>query len=568
MNRLNIIRAYDSRNAQADLLTQGLQASGEQVKVFNLELQSVKMMIKEIDLPTDVIHYHNASLVAPQFSDVYVEMSSPSAVFIQYNTSDLRTRTEAIRLNPYANLIDYQDETITNRLQRLSQRFPACIVNDYEAAGYAAKYHSRVYIVPYALDLKSISLLPTPQTRSDIPLKIIHPCANNTKGTEFVELILNRLQNEGYCFDYEKVENFSHTDTLKKMQQADIIIDQLLHGSYGIVSIEAMALRKPVISHIRNDLIYKYNPAPPVISANPATLYHKLIPLLEDSGIRESIGEAGRKFVDAHHAIDTVINKLLWAYQNELKYRQNSSLSDQKAIFDLISGKLVGMEGYIKMFYTGGGISNNPSYNSPNYNSPSYNSPNKQNERTNIGLTFNTGRSSDKQHEQTIPPATPTVSPTKSVHISSKQISKKPVGQNLFCSIKVRYLSSTRYFVKKRKKNRTFTYFSFDLSKLPKSAIITKADIILPIMLKKKQKVSIVQVNRKLSQKRTKGKPLIILPKRIELLSIKSVSTISKWRCTELVKYWHRNHLKNNGVLISNRLWKKPKLVVHFHKKC
>jgi hypothetical protein len=605
MNRLNIIRAYDSRNAQANLLTKGLQASGEQVVSCNLELQSVKEKIEESALLPDVIHYHNASLVASQLSDVYVETNHPYATFIHYETSELRTRTEAIRFNPYANLVEYQDETVTNRLQQLAQLFPACIVKDYEAAGYAAKYHSRVYIVPYAIDLKWISPVLASPTRSDTPLKIIHPIANESKGTEFIELVMNRLWKEGYQFEYERIENFSHTDTLRKMQEADIIIDQLLHGSYGIVSIEAMALGKPVISHLRKDLKSTYDPTIPVISANPATLYCNLIPLLEDAGIRESAGKAGCKFVEEHHHSDAVINKLMWAYRNEIEYRQNSSLSDQRMIFDLMSGKLVEWEGTINI---SGGMNNNspdynspdynspdynspnynsPNYNSPNYNSPNYNSPDKHNVQTNISSTIGTtdvlqvdngainfkggkhNSTPNKQNEQTIPPSNQTVTPTKSIHvIGSKQISKKPVVRNPFCSTKVRCFHPNRYYVTRKSSNKSSTYFSFNLSKLPKSSVITKAGIILPIIVKKKHKVSIVRINRKSSQKRTKGIPPIVLPKRIDQLSIKSVSRISNWKCTELVKRWHRNHSKNNGVLISKRLWKKPKLVVHFYKKC
>lgn len=585
---MNIIRAYDSRNAQADLLTKGLQASGEQVVFCNLELQSVKEKIEESGLLPDVIHYHNASLVAAKLSDVYVETNRPYATFIHYDTSELRTRTEAIRFNPYANLVEYQDDTVTSRLQQLAQLFPACIVKDYEAASYAAKYHSRVYIVPYALDLKYISPILASPTRTDTPLKITHPCANDSKGTEFIELVMNRLWKEGYHFEYERIENFSHTDTLRKMQESDIIIDQLLHGSYGIVSIEAMALGKPVISHLRKDLKSTYDPTIPVISANPATLYCNLIPLLEDAGIRESTGEAGRKFVEEHHHSDAVKNKLIWAYRNEIEYRQNSSLSDQRVIFDLMSGKLVEWEEDTRTINIPDGLNNNsPDYNSPNYNSPNYNSPDKHNVQTNIGskigttdvlkvdngtINFKGGTNNsnpNKQKEQTIPPSIQTVKPTKSIRvIVSKQISKKPVVRNPFCSTKVRCFHPSRYYVKRKSPNKSSTYFSFNLSKLPKSSVITKAVIILPIIVKKKHKVSIVRINRKSSQKRTKDIPPIILPKRIDRLSIKSVSRISNWKCTELVKRWHQNHSKNDGVVISKRLWKKPKLVVHFYKKC
>ncbi|BBH25011.1 hypothetical protein Back11_63560 [Paenibacillus baekrokdamisoli] len=481
---MKVIHAYEKGNSQAGLLVKKLQISGHQVESYEMDVPVSKERITA-SLPAEVIHLHNSSFVAAHLTDVYVETNNRIATFIHYETSDLRTEKDAIRFNPYAKLgLTFQDAHVTNNLNLLSPLYPACIVKDVEAVAYAAKVHNRVYVVPHAIDLDAITILPSTKGSNSLPL-ILHLLTNDSKGTDYIEEVIDRLQKEGYQFEYRRIENTSHEDALRQMQQGDIIIDHLLRGSYGVVSIEAMALGKPAISYIREDLKSRYDPSLPVISANPATLYQKLIPLIKDAELRVRIGKAGREYVEQHHHVSAVINKLVEAYRAEIEYLLNPPQSEQPTIVDTITGN-----------------------------------------------TLVNGENRTIEHD-TMTRATQT-----------------------------RHLQPNRYYTRKRAKNRSNSYFSFNMAEIPLSATITKAVIVLPVMLNKKQIVSVVRIKRDWNSKKAKRKLPIVFPRQFGKLSTLNRTSVLHWDCTELVRRWHRNGLKNHGIRISRKLRTHPELMI------
>jgi hypothetical protein len=87
------------------------------------------------------------------------------------------------------------------------------------------------------------------------PLTFLHcPTKRNLKGTSHIIQAIKELKDEGYNLRLRICEKQPHEAILKAMQEADVVIDQLLLGWYGMVSVEAWALGKPVICYIRPDL--------------------------------------------------------------------------------------------------------------------------------------------------------------------------------------------------------------------------------------------------------------------------------------------------------------------------
>ena len=72
-------------------------------------------------------------------------------------------------------------------------------------------------------------------------------------------------------------------------------------GTYARLSIEAMALGKPVFCYLRKDL-YKYNPIwnhCPIINVNPETLEKFLQEFIKkNKKDKQKIGKDGRKFIE------------------------------------------------------------------------------------------------------------------------------------------------------------------------------------------------------------------------------------------------------------------------------
>lgn len=466
---MRIIQAYDNGNSQAERLTQALQDLGGEVLQLTPDSQSIESFLAA-NPNADAIHWYNAAAVASRLSEIVDSGGAGSGAFIHYDTSEIRTREEAVRKNPFPHLDEsFDDEAVTDRLQLLSHYFHACIVKDPEAAEYAAKHHGRVYIVPYAIDLRTIGPV-APSGRAKARPLIVHPRTGPHKGSDSVEYVIHRLRNDGYQFDYEPIENVSHAEALDAMRRADIVIDQLLHGAYGIVSVEAMALGKPVLSHIREDLKHAYDPELPVVSANPATLYRRLVELLDNAELREQLGRDGRAYVERQHHIDAVIQRLIGVYEAE-------------------------------------------------------------------GIQV------------------PQIQPAQPV----KQVKQSRPTRK-------RSLQPNRFYVKQKNKRKSETYFSFDLSKLPSSSI-TKAYIRLPVTVEKQKRIAVHLIRRKWNVEQAKKSAPAVSLKSCFTVRAKKKRRTYLWKCTKIVKRWHRKNNKNHGVRISVCLKKKPQLIVKYRPK-
>src|ERR1700730_2509917 len=83
--------------------------------------------------------------------------------------------------------------------------------------------------------------LAPPSGRSS-PLVVHAPSNRNKKGTEDVIRACAALP-----VDLDIVEGVTHTEARQRYAAADIIVDQLKVGWYGVFAIEAMAMGKPVV---------------------------------------------------------------------------------------------------------------------------------------------------------------------------------------------------------------------------------------------------------------------------------------------------------------------------------
>lgn len=135
---------------------------------------------------------------------------------------------------------------------------------------------------------------------------ILHaPSDRNIKGTRYVLEAVRRLQLKGLPIKLQLVENTGHQEMKELIENADIVIDQLLVGWYGGFAVEAMALAKPVISYIRKeDIEFVPNEMAkdlPIISSTIETLDNVLENEIFDTQHMLMIGEKGRAYVEKWH---------------------------------------------------------------------------------------------------------------------------------------------------------------------------------------------------------------------------------------------------------------------------
>ncbi|MDQ0255329.1 glycosyltransferase involved in cell wall biosynthesis [Evansella vedderi] len=146
------------------------------------------------------------------------------------------------------------------------------IVADQELLPYAKDYYKHVHVICQAIPLEDFEPI-YPEVTNRIPLIVHAPSHYRVKGSKFVMDAIKRLYRNGYSFRCNLVSKLPHDELMEVYRQADIIIDQLRIGSFGVASLEGMASGKPVICYIRKDLIYKYPQELPIVNATPKSIY-------------------------------------------------------------------------------------------------------------------------------------------------------------------------------------------------------------------------------------------------------------------------------------------------------
>lgn len=169
-------------------------------------------------------------------------------------------------------------------------------------------------ILPLAIDIDMFDFCPKKPNYKE--LIFLHcPTDRTAKKSDEIEAALNKLRDEGYSFKYNCVEHVTHDQLLKEYKEADVVIDQL-NSWYGTVSVEAMAIGRPVICGIyRHYTMYDERfKELPIIPADVNSIYSVIKNILDGKVDLESIGEKSRKFVEDIHSLNKVTSQLVDIY--------------------------------------------------------------------------------------------------------------------------------------------------------------------------------------------------------------------------------------------------------------
>lgn len=274
-----------------------------------------KQFFKKAVRKYDLFHFHFGETFSADKSDLKELKNMGKKLVVHHNGSDARMLSVARSCNnPYAVVKDtWPEEKVRANLQRLSSYIDHAIINDEELTPHVQPYYKHVHVIPYTIDVKQIQ--PVYARPVSDPLIVHAPSHREIKGTEFVLAAVERLRKEGHRFRFQLVENLPHSKVLQLYKEASIVIDQLRIGTYANLSMEMMALGKPVICYIRADLLKKFPSKLPLVNANPDTIYDVLKNVLRRPEEWEEIGIAGRKYVEDVHSYEAVAPRLIEVYK-------------------------------------------------------------------------------------------------------------------------------------------------------------------------------------------------------------------------------------------------------------
>jgi glycosyltransferase involved in cell wall biosynthesis len=102
---------------------------------------------------------------------------------------------------------------------------------------------------------------------------------------------------------------------VRALADADIVVEKLLGGDAGVISLEAMALGKVAVARIRDE-VRTAHPEMPVVSADPGTIGDVIAKLVASSKLRAEIGERGKVYGEREHSGDAAAARIEEIYDS------------------------------------------------------------------------------------------------------------------------------------------------------------------------------------------------------------------------------------------------------------
>jgi hypothetical protein len=246
----------------------------------------------------DVFHFHAGLTLAPRRVTLPLLRSRGKGVVFQSWGSDLRGRSAAE--------VSYLRDA------------GAVIVGSYLTRRLAPRGRWPAYdVVPPALVLDDWEPSPTEPGET---LRIAHaPSKRAVKGTETVLAAVESLRAKGASVELDLIEGVPNAEARLRYAAADVVVDQLRIGWYGMFAIESMALAKPIVVHLDEQAAAETEEAfgleLPLVRAEESSLEDVLAGLVEKREELPALGRRSREYVERVHAHTAVAQRVLEIYE-------------------------------------------------------------------------------------------------------------------------------------------------------------------------------------------------------------------------------------------------------------
>jgi hypothetical protein len=180
------------------------------------------------------------------------------------------------------------------------------------------KYAPNAVWIPSPINLNDIDQAITNGKKEPNKItKVAHyPFYENYPGYDYYTEALSSLQREKVCI-VVKILRRPHSETLKALVGCDIVLGKILPevGWFGKFELEGMALGKPVVAYVSDDLYDSYSP--PIYRTSETNFKKDLKDLIENITERQRLAVEGRRYVKKNHNVDTICHSIEQVY-NEI----------------------------------------------------------------------------------------------------------------------------------------------------------------------------------------------------------------------------------------------------------
>ena len=239
------------------------------------------------------------------FSDLQELRARGKKIIFLFIGSDVRW-IDAFRQefpgNPYPGSFE-EDWKRKFRLLRMGELYSSSV---FSVPDQSSLFIRGYYYMFMPVQIENIRNVQPGRTRP----RVIHaPSKRDIKGTALILEAVETLKAEGVEFDFEVLEGVSNKTVLSKLEDADILVDQLYLNGPATVATEAMAAGCAVATKYIRDLdITKDAPICYVDYTNILPNLRKLILNLE---YRKSLAARGREFVAKNNSVMSIVEKMV-----------------------------------------------------------------------------------------------------------------------------------------------------------------------------------------------------------------------------------------------------------------
>ncbi|GCL72380.1 glycosyltransferase [Paenibacillus naphthalenovorans] len=298
----------------ADYSIKSTSTLGRRTERFQFFAKSIKNY--------DIFHfYFGESLLGQQFWDVPLLKKLNKKVFFYFAGCDIRDSKKVITTYEFSACKECWPMLCSpNRKKSLEIIHQANGVfvstpDLLEFVENSVLLQQPIDVAEFNLLKEQVNLNKTTEIINDT-IKIAHaPTSRALKGTGYLIDAVERLKAEGYKIELIMVEGRPYKEAIQLYNEADIAVDQLLIGAYGQFAVEMMALGKPVICYIREDLIDKYPENLPIISSTKNNIVDVLRNTIKNRDKWASIGLQGESFVKMNHDAAVIAAKAIEYYK-------------------------------------------------------------------------------------------------------------------------------------------------------------------------------------------------------------------------------------------------------------
>ncbi|RZS90216.1 hypothetical protein EV189_2000 [Motilibacter rhizosphaerae] len=133
-----------------------------------------------------------------------------------------------------------------------------------------------------------------------VPVVVHAPTNPRWKGTDAIEPVLLRLQDEG-LLEYRRYGTLPPPEVPAALREADVLIDHVVLGNYATLSIQAMAAGRLVLGHVHARVRRRLPLPVPVLETTPDTVEQVLRAALADRAGSAALAAQGPAFARALH---------------------------------------------------------------------------------------------------------------------------------------------------------------------------------------------------------------------------------------------------------------------------